>query len=99
LLLRERGTARNSWEIAQLNEMLTSMERAPYPFACTTNAPDILDPATMRRFLFKVPFLPMTAEQIAAATTIADLQLRFGLRTRARKAFSPAFNGSRMLAG
>ena len=47
--------------------MLTWMERHPLPFACTTNAPDLLDPATARRFLFKVRFLPMEEGQIAAA--------------------------------
>ena len=66
-LLRDRGAARHSWEITQVNEMLTWMERHPLPFACTTNAPDVLDPATARRFLFKVRFLPMDAGQIAAA--------------------------------
>jgi hypothetical protein len=43
------------------------MEQHPLPFACTTNAADLLDPATARRFLFKVRFLPMDAGQIAAA--------------------------------
>ena len=66
-LLRDRAAARHSWEITQVNEMLTQMERHPCPFACTTNAPDLLDPATARRFLFKVRFLPMTGEQIATA--------------------------------
>jgi transitional endoplasmic reticulum ATPase len=66
-LLRDRGAARYPWDVTQVNEMLTSMERHPYPFACTTNAPDLLDPASARRFLFKVRFLPMTPEQIAAA--------------------------------
>ena len=66
-LLRDRMSARQSWEITQVNEMLTQMERHPYPFACTTNAPELLDAAAARRFLFKVRFLPMTAEQIAAA--------------------------------
>ena len=66
-LLRDRAAARHSWEITQVNEMLTQMERRPYPFACTTNAPDLLDPATARRFLFKVRFLPMTGEQSATA--------------------------------
>ena len=47
--------------------MLTWMERHPFPFACTTNAPELLDPATARRFLFKVRFLPMDEWQIAAA--------------------------------
>jgi SpoVK/Ycf46/Vps4 family AAA+-type ATPase len=66
-LLRNRAAARHSWEITQVNEMLTWMERHPLPFACTTNAPDLLDPATARRFLFKVRFLAMDARQIAAA--------------------------------
>jgi transitional endoplasmic reticulum ATPase len=49
--------------------MLTWMERHPQPFACTTNALDLLDSAAARRFLFKVRFLPMTPDQIAAAYT------------------------------
>ena len=43
------------------------MERHPCPFACTTNAPELLDAAAARRFLFKVRFLPMTANQIGQA--------------------------------
>ena len=49
-LLRDRGAALHSWEITQVNEMLTQMERHPYPFACTTNALELIDPATARRF-------------------------------------------------
>jgi SpoVK/Ycf46/Vps4 family AAA+-type ATPase len=66
-LLRDRMAAQHSWEITQVNEMLTQMERHPYPFACTTNAPELLDAAAARRFLFKVRFLSMTADQIAEA--------------------------------
>jgi transitional endoplasmic reticulum ATPase len=66
-LLRDRLAAHHSWEITQVNEMLTQMERHPYPYACTTNAPQLLDVAAARRFLFKVRFLPMTADQIAKA--------------------------------
>jgi transitional endoplasmic reticulum ATPase len=66
-LLRDRLAAQHSWEITQVNEMLTQMERHPYPYACTTNAPELLDAAAARRFLFKVRFLPMTADQIAKA--------------------------------
>ena len=47
--------------------MLTQMERHAFPFACTTNAPDLLDSATARRFLFKARFLPMTPSQIQIA--------------------------------
>jgi transitional endoplasmic reticulum ATPase len=49
-LLRDRGAARHSWEITQVNELLTHMERHPCPFACTTNAPELLDAASSRRF-------------------------------------------------
>src|SRR5271169_3826328 len=66
-LLRDRRAAQQSWEVTQVNEMLTRMERHPCPFACTTNAPDLLDAAAARRFLFKVRFLPMTAQQIGQA--------------------------------
>jgi transitional endoplasmic reticulum ATPase len=66
-LLRDRRDAHYSWEVTQVNEMLTWMERHPQPFACTTNAPDLLDSAAARRFLYKVRFLPMTPDQIAAA--------------------------------
>src|ERR1035441_289754 len=66
-LLRDRGTAHNSWEVTQVNEMLTWIERHSQPFACTTNAPDSLDPAMARRILFKVRFLAMTPSQIATA--------------------------------
>ena len=66
-LLRDRARARASWEVTQVNEMLTWMERHPYPFACTTNMMESLDPATLRRFLFKIRFLPMRADQAREA--------------------------------
>ena len=34
--LQDRTTAVRGWEISQVNEMLTQMESAEYPFACTT---------------------------------------------------------------
>jgi transitional endoplasmic reticulum ATPase len=66
-LLRDRFAAHHSWEVTQVNEMLTQMERHPYPFACTTNAAELLDAAAARRFLFKVRFLPMSPDQVAKA--------------------------------
>src|SRR5208337_1348639 len=66
-LLRDRAAASYSWEVTQVNEMLTQMERHAFPFACTTNAHDLLDSATSRRFLFKVRFSPMTASQVELA--------------------------------
>ena len=38
-----------------MNEMLTWMESHSLPFACTTNFGEHLDPATLRRFVLKVP--------------------------------------------
>jgi SpoVK/Ycf46/Vps4 family AAA+-type ATPase len=66
-LLRDRAGAQRSWEVSQVNEMLTWMERHPYPFVCTTNLMDSIDPATLRRFVFKVRFQPMNRNQAAAA--------------------------------
>src|ERR1700722_8347539 len=77
-LLRDRRAAQQSWEVTQVNEMLTRMERHPCPFACTTNAPELLDAAAARRFLFKVRFMPMTANQIGQAYRRA-----FGAEARA----------------
>ncbi|SEP82106.1 AAA+-type ATPase, SpoVK/Ycf46/Vps4 family [Devosia sp. YR412] len=63
-LLSDRAGAQRSWEISQVNEMLTWMERHPTPFAATTNLSGRFDPATQRRFLFKVQFAPMVPAQI-----------------------------------
>ena len=65
-LLRDRAGAGQSHEVSQVNEMLTWMERHPYPFVCTTNFADALDPAAARRFLFKVRFLPLAKAQARA---------------------------------
>ena len=53
-LLADRHGAHRSWEVSQVNEMLTWMESHPLPFACTTNFGDNLDSAALRRFVFKV---------------------------------------------
>ena len=53
-LLADRRGAHRTWEVTAVNEMLTWMESHPLPFACTTNLGTVLDPATQRRFLFKV---------------------------------------------
>ncbi|TNC09043.1 ATP-binding protein [Methylobacterium terricola] len=65
--LRDRRGARARWEVSQVNEMLARMEAASHPFACTTNLMDSLDPATLRRFLFKVEFRAMDWSQARTA--------------------------------
>ncbi len=54
--LQDRRGAVRSWEVTQVNEMLTQMENASYPFICTTNLKDSLDQASLRRFTFKVKY-------------------------------------------
>ncbi len=66
-LLADRRFAERSWEVSQVNEMLTWMESHPLPFACTTNFGDHLDPATLRRFTFKVALDYLAPEQAEAA--------------------------------
>ena len=62
-LLRSREGAHRSWEVTQVNEMLTWMESHPLPFACTTNHIGSLDPAAMRRFALRLKFLPLDGDQ------------------------------------
>ena len=50
-----------------MNEMLTWMESHPLPFACTTNFGEHLDPATLRRFVFKVRLDYLTPAQVEEA--------------------------------
>ena len=62
--LQNRQNANRSWEIAQVNEMLTWMESHEYPFVCTTNLLATLDEASLRRFTFKIKFDFLTPEQV-----------------------------------
>ena len=65
--LQDRNNAVRSWEVAQVNEMLTQMEAAEYPFICTTNLLDTLDEASLRRFTFKIRFDFLTQKQVNIA--------------------------------
>lgn len=62
-LLMDRREAHQSWQVSQVNEMLTWMERHPFPFACTTNLWERLDAASLRRFTFKCKFDFLTPRQ------------------------------------
>ena len=66
-LLLERADAVRSWEISEVNEMLTWMESHPLPFACTTNLAERLDRASLRRFLVKLRFGWLTEAQARLA--------------------------------
>lgn len=53
-LLLDRRDATRSWEITQVNEMLTWMEEHPLPVVFTTNNMERVDSASLRRFTFHV---------------------------------------------
>ena len=61
-LLLDRGDAQRSWEITQVNEMLTWMDSHPLPFVAATNFARRLDPAALRRFVFKIELKALSAE-------------------------------------
>lgn len=61
--LQNREKAQRSWEVSQVNEMLSQMENHTQPFILTTNLMDDLDPAAMRRFTFKMKFNFMREDQ------------------------------------
>lgn len=66
-LLRDRSLASAGWEISQVNELLTWLDRHPLPVVAATNCMDRLDPAAMRRFVFKIHFRPLGSEKTRRA--------------------------------
>ncbi len=54
--LQDRSHAKHSWEITQINEMLTQIESFPGIMIASTNLIDHLDPASLRRFDLKLRF-------------------------------------------
>jgi len=66
-LLLDRSDAQRSWEITQVNELLTWMDSHPLPFVAATNFARRLDPAALRRFVFKIELRALSAEAAARA--------------------------------
>jgi SpoVK/Ycf46/Vps4 family AAA+-type ATPase len=54
--LRDRRSAHQSWEVTQVNELLTQMEAFEGIFIATTNLMESLDAASLRRFPWKIGF-------------------------------------------
>lgn len=61
--LTERKSAKSSWEVTAVNEMLTQMERFDGLFICSTNLMQRLDEASLRRFALKIKFDYLKPEQ------------------------------------
>jgi transitional endoplasmic reticulum ATPase len=66
-LLADRAEAKASWEVTQVNELLTWMDRHPLPFVAATNFARRLDPAAFRRFVFKVELKALGPEALERA--------------------------------
>ena len=66
-LLFDRTTATTSWEAGQVNEMLTWLDHHPLPVIAATNDRHRLDPAALRRFVFKLDLQPLGLERAARA--------------------------------
>jgi SpoVK/Ycf46/Vps4 family AAA+-type ATPase len=60
--LQDRRTAKASWEVTQVNEMLVQMENYEGIFIATTNLMSGLDQASLRRFDLKLEFGYLTGE-------------------------------------
>lgn len=75
--LQDRGRANQSWEITQVNEMLTQMETFDGIFIASTNFMESLDSATLRRFDLKVRFDWLKPAQIRLL--LGDLMQRLAL--------------------
>lgn len=84
-LMRNRSTAVRQWEVTQVNELLSRMEDFPGIFFCSTNHMESLDPAAIRRFLFRLEFNYLSEEQAMLL-----------LRTHVKSEFS---DEQRILAG
>src|SRR5690606_22942609 len=59
--LQDRRGAHRTYEVTEVNEMLQGMERFNGIFVCTTNLLESLDQAALRRFTFKIRFMPLTS--------------------------------------
>ena len=61
--LPDRANATRQWEVTQANQFLTAMEEYNGILICSTNLLENLDPATMRRFDFKIHFDYLSKDQ------------------------------------
>ncbi len=65
-LLASRETAGESWEVTQVNEMLSALEAFEGVFVAATNREACLDAAAWRRFTFRLRFGPLGPAAVLA---------------------------------
>lgn len=61
----DRQSLRQSWEVTRVNELLVQLEQFDGLFVASTNLLDNFDPASKRRFDFKVEFDYLNTKQLA----------------------------------
>ncbi|MCA3244141.1 MAG: AAA family ATPase [Alphaproteobacteria bacterium] len=66
-LLYDRKQTERLWQAQLVNEFIQEIDKHNFPIFCTTNSLEDLDSAVLRRFMFKVAFLPLNKEQRARA--------------------------------
>ena len=76
--LRDRQGAQRSWEVTQVNELLTRLEDFEGVFVASTNLMDSLDAAALRRFDFKLRFEWLDLQQ--RRHLLEHYVQRFGLK-------------------
>lgn len=76
--LQDRSGASRSWEVSQVNEMLTQMESFAGIFIATTNFMDNLDRASIRRFDMKIEFKPLDFARLQKAFSLYAQHLGIG---------------------
>ena len=74
-IFADRRGASKSWEVTQVNELLSRMENFKGIFICSTNFKDNVDTAAIRRFNLKVEFdyLDNTGKKIFFGRLLGDL--------------------------
>lgn len=84
--LAARHAGQRSWELSQVNELLKQLEDFDGLFFAATNLPDLLDPAALRRFDFKLHFgwLDLPARCSLVETFLIDQQIKQVLSAAAR---------------
>ena len=91
--LRDRVDAQRSWEVSQVNEMLTQMEAFDGVFIASTNLVKSLDAASLRRFDFKLKFDYLKREQrvmlFQRVLGDATIEVRERLRIEKLERFAP----------
>jgi transitional endoplasmic reticulum ATPase len=75
--LQDRQNAQRSWELTEVNEMLTQMESFEGIFIASTNLMESLDSAALRRFDLKIRFDYLKPEQ--AWALFVDTRMHLGI--------------------